>query len=61
MRKRIDGNDPNRSTYILADDARRLYLLNKTECDISIMIEHFIENDISAFYPQYAEMKERLG
>jgi len=60
MRKRIDGNDPNRATYIIADDARRLTLLNKTECDIAIMIDHFIENDTSAFYPQYAEMKKRI-
>ena len=58
MRKRMDGNDPNRTAYILGDDTQRFLTMKVTEVEMAIMVEHFIENVTNAFYPQYAEMKE---
>lgn len=61
MRKRVDSKDPNRIVYIMADDAQRLSRLEVTELDMVTMIEHFIENDTSDFYPQYAKIKKQIG
>lgn len=58
MHKRMDGNDPDRNTYLLADYADRLD--GVTEVEIIAMVEHWIENETGAFFPQYAEMKEWL-
>jgi len=60
IRKRMDTNDETRAAYIIADDTDRLYGLEVTEMDMSTMVDHFIENDESAFYPQYAQMKKRI-
>ncbi len=54
----MDGNDPDRSAYILADFSERL--IGVTEVEIIAMVEHWIENETGAFFPQYAEMKEWL-
>lgn len=61
MRKRLDSKDPNRIVFIMADDAQRLSRLEVTELDMCMMIEHFIEYDMSDFYPQYAKMKKQIG
>lgn len=61
MRKRLDTKDQSRVVFIMADDARRLAELHISEVIMSIMVNHFIENDESAFYPQYAAMKKAIG
>lgn len=58
MHKRMDGNDPDRNTYLMADCAERLD--GVTEVEIIAMVEHWIENVTCAFFPQYSEMKEWL-
>lgn len=58
MHKRMDGNDHNRTAYLLADYAKRLYGI--TEVEIMTVCEKFIEKDTRAFFPQYAEILEAL-
>lgn len=58
MHKRMDGNDPERTAYLIGDHTQRFLRGEVTEVEMAIMVEHFIENDTSAFFPQYAEMKK---
>lgn len=54
----MDGNDGNRDAYLFADFAKRLEGI--TEVELYAAVEHFIESDKSAFFPQYAAVKEYL-
>lgn len=58
MRKRMDSKDPDRIAYILADDSERFSRGQVTEVEMIIMVDDFIENVTSSFYPDYAKMKE---
>jgi len=54
----MDGNDLERNAYLLADYATRLD--GVTEVEIACMVEHWIEKETGAFFPQYAEIKAWL-
>lgn len=58
MHKRMDGNDQNRTAYLLADYAQRFDGI--TEVEIMTVCEKYITNDTNPFFPQYSEMLEFL-
>lgn len=58
LEKRMDSKDPDRTAYLISDHAQRFLKAEITELEITTMVEHFIENVVSSFYPEYAKMKK---